>query len=151
MLLESTLTEVLILKGLTAVLGIGVMARYRLRSPLQKAGATDSHKKENAATWLPQQRLYLVVPEGDYSKIWFAAKGKRKKSEKDNAETLSALRFAERSEWESARTRQKRRQDRRTPRKAHSENLLCHWLVDLDGGAGDGGGDCIEAGGYGAG
>jgi hypothetical protein len=40
-------------------------------------------------------RLHLVVPEGDYSKIWFAPKGKRKKSEKDNAETQRALRFAE--------------------------------------------------------
>src|SRR5258708_31143185 len=33
-------------------------------------------KIKNAATWLPPLKLYLVVPENDYSKIWFARKGK---------------------------------------------------------------------------
>ncbi len=45
---------------------------------------------------------------------------------------------------------QKRRLDRRTPQRAHSQNWLCH-LVDLDGGGGGGGGDFVEAGGDGAG
>ena len=61
----------------------GALARYRRRSPLpfetqgkQKAGATASHKKENAATWLPHRRLYVVVPESDYSKIWSGLKRK---------------------------------------------------------------------------
>ena len=60
----------MILKGLTAPIvfdaeaGIGDGARFpsRLRAR-QKADGTTSHKKENAATWLPQRSVYLVVPE----------------------------------------------------------------------------------------
>jgi hypothetical protein len=33
-------------------------------------------------------KLYLVVPEIDYSKIWFGRKGKRKKSENRKKITL---------------------------------------------------------------
>jgi len=92
---------VLILKGLrrgTVLVHLGPRTAYGARFPSrlrarQKAGATASHKKENAATWLPQRRLYMVVPENDYSKFWFGLKGK--KSGKDNAEAQKALRFAE--------------------------------------------------------
>jgi hypothetical protein len=73
-------------KGLTVMPDFGALARYRRRSPLpfqtqgkQKAGATKLNRlmqKENAATWLPQRRLYLVVPESDYSKIWSGLKRK---------------------------------------------------------------------------
>jgi hypothetical protein len=85
-------------KGLTTMLDFGALARYRRRSPLQKAGATKLNRlmqKENAATWLPQRRLYLVVPESDYSKIWSGLKRKENTGKKDNAETQSTLRFAE--------------------------------------------------------
>ena len=77
MLLESILIEVLILKGLTAAFGLAAMARSRLRSPLRKADATDSHKKENAATWLPQQRLHLVVPKMIIAKFGLGSRKKR--------------------------------------------------------------------------
>jgi hypothetical protein len=73
-------------KGLTVMPDFGALARYRQRSPLpfqtqgkQKAGATKLNRlmqKENAATWLPQRRLYLVIPESDYSKIWSGLKRK---------------------------------------------------------------------------
>ena len=78
-------------KELTAMRDFGALARYRPRSPLPfetqgkaesgryKTGATKLTKlmqKENAATWLPRRRLYLVVPESAYSKIWFGLKGK---------------------------------------------------------------------------
>jgi hypothetical protein len=50
-------------------------------------------KKENAATWLPHAVALPGCARTNYSKIRFALKGKP--SEKDNAETQSALRFAE--------------------------------------------------------
>jgi hypothetical protein len=43
----------------------------------QKAGAPDSHKKENAATWLPQRRLYLVVPEMIIAKFGLGSREKK--------------------------------------------------------------------------
>jgi hypothetical protein len=64
-------------KEFTAMLGFGALTPYRRRSPLQKTGATKLNRlvqKENAATWLPQRRLYLVVPESDYSKFWIRLK-----------------------------------------------------------------------------
>src|SRR5216683_4967612 len=82
-------------KGLTAMRDFGALARYRPRSPLPfetqgkaesgryKTGATKLTKlmqKENAATWLPRRRLYLVVPEVIIAKFGL---GSRKKEERE--------------------------------------------------------------------
>jgi hypothetical protein len=58
--------------------GIGDGARFPsgLRAR-QKAVATTSHKKENAATWLPQRRLYLVVPEMIIAKFGLGSREKK--------------------------------------------------------------------------
>ncbi len=52
---------------------------------------------------------------------------------KDNAETQSALSFAEKSELGYALAPEKRRQDRRTPQNAYSKKWLCHFASLYEG------------------